>query len=134
MENISISNLFPGSIISNKPLDVKSIYNYAYNKRSNEKHFTMKEITSLKEQRLQKIYDEYRKLYRSCIKKIRIANKLKYTTIIFEVPEVVFNCSGYVSLECMDYIKSKLDGLGFKTEVGMIGRAHALSIRWDNIK
>lgn len=116
MQNISISNLFPKSKFHNRVLDVYSLCHVDENKLEDEE-FSVKSLIIERQEKQQQIYDEYRKLYRICLSKIKQANKINRSNLIYTVPKHVYGCTGYFAFECIDYIQTKLDALEFATTI-----------------
>lgn len=130
MENISINSLFPKSRFHNRSLDVYSLCNPEENKLE-DVEFSVKQLILDKQERQQRIYDEYRRLYRICLSKITLANKINRSNLIHEVPLTVYGCTQYIPIECLDYIKTKLDALGFTTDIQSETK---ILIDWKNIE
>lgn len=130
MQNISISNLFPKSRFHNRVLDVYSLCNVDENKLEDEE-FSVKSLIIERQERRQLIYDEYRKLYRICLSKIKQANKINRTNLIYTVQKTVYGCTGYIPFECLHYIQTKLEALQL---TATIQDEYTILIDWKDIE
>ena len=128
MDNISLNNLFPNAKISNTPLDVRTLYDF--DDKIKKKEFNVKSLIIEKEEKQQKIYDEYRRIYSILLTRIKAANKLNKTSLIYKIPIAVYACNNYLPIECLDYIENKLVELGFEIE---IMSETSIFVNWTNL-
>ena len=136
MDQININNLFPKNkhADKNNPLDVKTLF--ASNPPLGEKkkvEFSVDGLLSHKEERKRKIRDQYRKIYYMVLNKIKMVNKINDTTdIIYDVPEAIFGMKHYSSIECLDYIESKLRSLYYMDTLKLSNKS--IFISWKHIE
>jgi hypothetical protein len=126
MDNININNLFPLSNSRSsvdKPLDVTSLYNFD-RPQNIELEANVKEKKRI-------IHNRYRKITDMCLNKIKSANKINKTDIVFNIPLTVFGCHEYNSDECLDYMEYKLRKLYMDT---YILSKTAIFVSWLNIE
>jgi hypothetical protein len=102
MNKFNINELFNVNIDQdNKVLDVKSIYQPV-------RSFNIKMILDNKNRKRKTLLDIYIKLYNICVKKIEIANSLNKSDLLYTVDAFMPNVPEYNSLDCINYIKTKL--------------------------
>lgn len=131
MNNININNLFSVSS-SNKILDVHSLY-YPKDNISNTQtkmDFSVDNLINEREERKKKVIEQYKKLFYLCLKKIKMANKLNKTDIIFDIPDAIFMFPEYSIIDCMKYINEKLQKLYMET---LILSDKTIFITWKDI-
>lgn len=133
MHNISVGNLFPTNGSNYKPLDVYTIYNINNPTIKSElkEEFNVKKLIKERKDRQLKVYEQYKKMYRLCLNKIKSANKMQTYEIIYEVPHAIFRCPEYVSVDCLNYLEKKLKKLKFEVEIVSLNSVY---VNWDNIK
>lgn len=131
MDNISVGNLFPSNGSNYKPLDVHSLYNTKETKLKREEEFSVINLIKERKDKQQKVYDQYRKIYRMCLNKIKAANKMNKYEILYEVPDAIFRCPDYMSVECLDYLEIKLKKLKFDVKVVSF---NTIYINWENLE
>lgn len=78
--------------------------------------FDVKEILKEKEQNRGKIIKNYNELYKACLRKMDITNKvLKKTDMIFSLKDYKTNTVDFNPEECINYIDNKLEDLKVDT-------------------
>jgi hypothetical protein len=132
LRGICVGNLFPTNETKYEPLDVYSLYNIQENKTKQTEEISVSSLIKQKKDKLQKVYDEYRKIYRMCLTRIKMANKISIYSIYYEIPIAVFRCPEYSQIECLDYISSKLKKLP-QFEINII-LPNILFINWSELK
>lgn len=111
MDKINIENLFHCKTNnSSKMLDVKAI-------TKNQKSFDTDILIETRERKRKTLLNYYIKFYNTCLKKIEIANNLGKTDLLYTVTEFIPNCIEYKPIECIKYIKNKLDNDLFDTYI-----------------
>ena len=110
MEKINIESLFNCKTAStqSKTIDVATI-------ASIPKTSHVGIILKANERKRIFLLNYYRKEYESCIKKIEAANSLGKTDLLFTVTESIRSHPEYDSIECVNYIKEKLEDNYFDT-------------------
>jgi hypothetical protein len=141
MDNININNLFPLSNSRSsvdKPLDVTSLYNFDRPQNieleanvKTEINFSVESIINERKEKKRIIHNRYRKITDMCLNKIKSANKINKTDIVFNIPLTVFGCHEYNSDECLDYMEYKLRKLYMDT---YILSKTAIFVSWLNIE
>ena len=102
MNKFNINELFNVNINQdNKVLDVKSIYQPV-------RSFNIKMILDNKNRKRKTLLDIYIKSYNICVKKIEIANSLDKSDLLYTVDAFMPSVPEYNSLDCINYIKTKL--------------------------
>lgn len=134
MDNISVNSIFSVND-SGKALDVHSLYNRGKStgvtsKRSSKPVFSVDALIADREDREKKVVEEYKGVFHKCLKKIKLANKMNKSDIIFEVPQTIFMCPGYNYHVCINYINKRLHKLYMDTSI-LTDRT--LFITWINI-
>lgn len=114
MDKISISNLFPTSS-DFRPLDVYSLYNTKEQRIQNQLNFNIDRLVKLREEKKNKIFIQYDKIFNMCLKKINRANDLYKTEVIFDIPEGIYGQNDYNPLQCIEYINKKLHDMCLDT-------------------
>ena len=117
MNNICVDNLFNYKKSDHEPLTVYTLYNPHKIREKKEVKLSVNELIREQEIKKKKIKKEYRKIYRLSMSKIKLANKMKQNYVMYEVPESVYRCPDYNSLECLIYVQKKLRKLKFSTEI-----------------
>lgn len=113
MDKISIDVLSSNQNYGNSQgnLDVYSICS----KTDNNEKFNVQNLIQTRNDRRQKLLDFYVKIYKICLEKINRANSINKTDIVFEVPDLIFECADYSSAGCLEFIENKLRGLYIDT-------------------
>ena len=128
MDKININNLFGGT--NNKPLNVHTLYDTQGNKDREKVSLNIERLIHLRDERKNRVLVQYEKTYTSCINKITIANELNKTDITFTAPDTSFGYTDYNVVDCVNYIKTKLDELKLDT---MVLSDNTLYISWLNL-
>lgn len=89
--------------------------NIVREERYNTNKFDTRELIEIKNKKIKYLYENYNKYYNYCIQKIKNANNLKKTDIIFSVPTTIFNNNEYNSDNCINFIETKLKKHEFDT-------------------
>ena len=112
MERINIESLFNCKTHNNssKTLDIKSI-------SQPKKSFDIENLIETRERKRKRLLNYYLKFHENCLKKIEIANNLAKTDLLYSVTPTIINFPEYNSLECIKYIKNKLDQEYFDTYI-----------------
>lgn len=114
MDKINIENLFhcKTKLVSNSSniLDVNSIVH-------NNKSFNINDLIETREKKRILLLNNYIKYYDKCLKKIEIANNLDKTDLLYSVDEYILDCPEYKSIDCIKYIKNKLEQDFFDTYI-----------------
>ena len=123
MDKINIDTLFPR--LTNIPrygaLDVRSLIS------RNGKQKDIDNIIQAKELKRKRLLKYYKNIYKICIEKIKCANSLGKTDIIYEIPPFVCGCDDYNVKNCLDFIETKLRNSHFDT---YIIKPSSLFISW----
>lgn len=114
MDRISVSNLFPATR-NFEPLNVNNLYNTRDQKTKNKLTFNIDKLIKLREERKQKIFAQYDKIFNICLNKITLANSLNKTEVTYDVPEAVYGHLDYNIIDCIAYINEKLEQMHFDT-------------------
>lgn len=130
MDKISINNLFP-STNDFQPLDVNTLCNPQENKIKNKINFNIDRLIKLREERKQKIFIQYDKIFNMCLNKINLANNLNKTETMYEVPEVIYGYFDYNSFACLHYIEDKLRNMNMDT---ILYNEKTIYISWLNLE
>lgn len=128
MDQISISNLFPSSS-DFKPLDVYSLYNTKEQRIQNQLNFNIERLVKLREERKNKIFVQYDKIFNACLNKINRANNLHKTEVLFDIPEGIYGHNDYNPLQCIEYIDKKLKDMCLDTLI----LKQSIYISWLNL-
>ncbi len=128
MDKININNLFGGT--NNKPLNVHTLYDTKGNKDKEKVSLNIERLINLRDERKNRVLIQYEKTYNSCLNRITTANELNKTDITFVAPESSFGHIDYNVVDCIDYIKRKLDELKLDT---LILSESTLYISWLNL-
>ena len=111
MDKINIENLFHCKTqSSNKILDVKSIV-------QNKKSFNIDVLIEVREKKRKELLNNYVKYHEKCLQKIEIANNLGKTDLLYTVDQSIADCPEYKSIDCIEFIKNKLEKELFDTYV-----------------
>lgn len=114
MDKINIESLFPAykthHCDNKKTLDVKVI-------SQNQRPFDTNILIETRARKRKILLNHYSKFYETCLKKIEIANNLGKTDLLFTVTEMIFNCPEYKPIDCILYIKKKLNEDLFDTHI-----------------
>lgn len=114
MDQISIGNLFPSSS-DFKPLDVYSLYHTKEQKVQNQLSFNIDRLVKLREEKKNKIFIHYDKIFNMCLNRITRANNLYKTEVLFDIPEGIYGQNDYNPLQCVEHIQKKLNDMGLDT-------------------
>ncbi len=131
MDKINIDNLFSTDSNKKNPLDVYSLYNHYERKVSNNIKFNIDKLINAKEEKKRKVFQHYRKIYNVCLNKIDIANSIRKTDIIYDVPLYIYRCEEYNIVECLEYLEEKLRDIYMDT---LIVPPSSIFISWTNIE
>ncbi|QKF93940.1 hypothetical protein QKU48_gp0482 [Fadolivirus algeromassiliense] len=131
MDKISINNLFPSTSSDFQPLDVNTLYNPQENKIKNKINFNIDRLIKLREERKQKIFVQYEKIFNMCLNKINLANNLNKTEIIYEVPEAAYGYFDYSSQDCLNYIEERLKNMDLDT---LLLDPKTIYVSWLNLE
>lgn len=129
MDKISVSNLFPTST-DYKPIDVYSLFNTNEQKVQNELNFNIDRLVKLREDRKNKIFIQYDKIFGTCLNKITHANNLNKTEVVFDAPEAIYGHRDYNTMACLQYIENKLKDMYLDT---IILENKRIYISWLNL-
>lgn len=141
MNNINIKNIFVNNntYTQNVPQDKTiNINNFSVNtliesntfKKTISDDYIIDKIIKnkiIEKNKIDKLYDE---LYKECLIKINNSIELNLTDIFFSVGLTYFGYPNYNSLECLNYINSKLKEKKFLT---LIMSNKDIFISWKNI-
>lgn len=129
MDRISINNLFPTNDF--QPLDVNNLYNTQGNKAKNKLNFNIDRLIKLREERKQKIFIQYDKIFNMCLNRITLANNLNKTEIVYEVPEAIYGHFDYNIHDCIQYLENKLKDMDLDT---LILNNRTIYVSWLNLE
>lgn len=141
MDRINIGNLFPESSngSSNKPLDIKSLYNPDFNKNKfgqeekiKQVDFDLSKLINKKKDREKRAVLEYKKKFNMILNKIDISHGLDKTDLIYTVDIQVFKCPEYNSMKCLEFIEEKLRKMYMDTLI--LSDNKSIFISWLNIE
>lgn len=125
MDKINIESLFHCKTrSSSRTLDIKAI-------TRSQRPFDTDILIETRERKRVTLLNYYLKFYDTCLKKIEIANNLGKTDLLFTVTESIPNCPEYKPIDCIEYIKKKLDQGFFDTYI--VGN-RTLFITWIYIE
>lgn len=112
MEKINIENLFHCTTHDNtgKALDVKAI-------TQSQKPFDTDILIETRERKRKILLNCYIKFYDKCLKKIEIANNVGKTDLLYSVSESIPNFPEYKPIDCIGYIRNKLENDSFDTYI-----------------
>lgn len=111
MDKINIESLFHCKTHnSSRTLDIKTI-------TKSQKPFNTDTLIETRERKRRTLLNFYLKFYDTCLKKIEVANNLGKTDLLYTVTEFIPNCHEYKSIDCIEYIKKKLDKEFFDTYI-----------------
>jgi hypothetical protein len=115
LKNICIENLIPGNNTSKcnyvkGKLDVNIISkNSKYNEDIDEKcEFNSKILLNNIYEKRKKLRKWILKIYNTCCEKIKLADELGLTDIMFEIPEIILESSEYKHEQAIKYINDNL--------------------------
>lgn len=136
MDRLNINSLFNKKVSNDKSsLNIQTLYNPKLTRKSREitkkVHFNVDNIIIEQEERKKKVINEYKKIFNLCLNKIKTANKINKTDMVFEVPKVIFTCPDYDYRECLEKIEISLRELCMDT---LILSNDTIFISWYNIK
>lgn len=129
MDKICINNLFKGAT-DFKPLDVHTLYDIKGNKDKEKFNLNIDRLIHLRDERENRVHNQYDKTYNTCLGKITTANELNKTSLVFTVPETVYGYFNYSPSECIKYINTKLEIEKFET---LILNDTTIYISWLNL-
>jgi len=129
MDRISINNLFPSSN-DFKPLDVYSLYHTKEQRTTNKINFNIDRLIKLREERKNKIFIQYDKIFNMCLNKINSANNLNKTEIIYDVPDAIYGHVDYNRINCLEYIEQKLKDMCLDT---LVLNNKTIYVSWLNL-
>jgi hypothetical protein len=130
MDKININNLFKGAT-EFKPLNVQTLYDVKGNKEKEKFNLNIDRLINLRDERENKVLEQYEKNYNGCLSKITMANELGKTSVVFTVPETVFGYYNYSPTECIKYTNTRLGSEKFDT---LVLSDNSLYISWLNLK
>lgn len=110
MEKINIENLLHCKINSTNSLDIESM-------TKRRKPFDTDSLIKTREIKRKRLLNYYIKFYDNCLKKIEIANNLGKTDLLYCVDTIIYDCPEYRPIDCIKYIKNKLDQDFFDTYI-----------------
>jgi hypothetical protein len=129
MEYLNINNLFGcNAPINDNPLSLKDLDRSQHNKKQ---EFNIQSLVNKNKEHKEYAYKKYKELYEYCLSKISVANKIGKNEIMFEIPSYIYRAKSYDSVECLKYIKGKLEKMNIETYI--ISKTSIL-ISWINIK
>ena len=129
MDKITINNIFSKSTGRTRPLTVQTLFNPPKINKYNR--LDVDSLLKVHEDRHKKVLQQYERIYEMCSKRIRVANNLNKSEIIYEVPTARFMCPGYKSEECLKRLEKGLDELYMDT---MILNSTSIFISWKNMR
>ena len=124
MNKININNIFGPNKklkeIDNKKEDCLNINNLVKNNVfenfiSND--FLIQKIKNNKQKNNYKLYDLYELFYTKCLKNINNNIDSLFDSLIFNVDLFQYGYEKYSSLDCLGYIKYKLNSVGFYADI-----------------
>lgn len=141
MNGININNLFPslnGASTTNHPIDIRTLYSSSRQTPSTIEN-SYKQVNSFDLHKMletPKIKQEqanafYKKRFDMILNKIGNAHNFNMTSIICDVPPIVFRCPMYNPQACLDYIEDRLRKLYMDT---LILGDRSVFISWVNIE
>lgn len=134
LNNFNISTFFPnedGTINNNNGnFTVNSLFK-KIPEQNNVNNFDSKVLLKTLKQRRKKLLFTYMNMYNLCCVKIKEANTYAITDIIFEVNNINHECVGYSPLQCLLFIKKKLDEQLIETHI--MNPTH-IFITWYNLE
>ena len=133
MNKINIDNLFnnTGKEEQYRPLDVYSLYNPQKNLEEKEINFSVERLINHRKEKKNRVIDEYKKIFRMCLKKVDVANKLNTYDIVYEIPIAIYRCNEYRPTDCLNFIEERLKKLFLDTYVIS---DYSVFISWKNIE
>jgi hypothetical protein len=133
MNKINIDNLFnnTGKEEQYRPLDVYSLYNPQKNLEDKEINFSVDRLINHRKEKKNRVIDEYKKIFRMCLKKVDVANKLNTYDIVYEIPIAIYRCNEYRPKDCLNFIEERLKKLFLDT---CVISDYSVFISWKNIE
>ena len=138
MDLINIDNLFgkykEGGIIcyENRPIDIKLLYKPINGKRNKGYvDFSIDQLLKEQEERKMIVIKEYKKYFNMCLKKIKSANKLGKVDMDFSVPDSIYRCPNYNSVDCLLFIDERLKKLYLDTYIYSLNQMY---VSWKNVE
>jgi hypothetical protein len=110
MDKINIENLsnYKTQNNPNRTLDVKTVI-------QSNKTFNITSLLLVREKKRKQLLEYYNSFHRQCLRKIEAVNKLGKTDLLYTVDIQVPNCPEYKPLDCIEFIKKKLEQDSFDT-------------------
>lgn len=108
MENFSVKTLCPNAKVLSKNNKIFGIDNIILPNENTEKEFNVNELIKVRKQKRKKLLETYMKFYNQSLKDIETANSINKTDIFFKIPDSVYDCNEYKSVECIEFIQKKL--------------------------
>lgn len=117
MDKISIDTLFPSKSGKRRynNINTKNLFPNESKLDTSLPYLDPDELIEERKTREHKMKNLYRKMLAHCINKIKTANSMDLTDIVYEVPLSVYMYPKYKSIECLDYIEKKLRQLDIDT-------------------
>lgn len=128
MDKININNLFKGAEI--KPFNVHTLCDVRNKKEKEKVELNIDRLINIRDERENKVLEHYTKIYESCLKKINAANELLKTSLMFSVPESIFAVPNYDTVNCIEFIETKLKNEKFDT---LVINDTTIYISWLNL-
>jgi len=130
MDRININNLFPLAV-TNRPLDINSLFNTKENLKENKINYDLDRLMNLRDNRKKRVLVCYEKIFSMCMTKIKIANNIYKTSIVYDLPLNVYGYN-YVVEDCMQFVNAKLRELKFDTE--LITDGPSIYVSWEKLR
>ncbi|CAH6421683.1 Hypothetical protein KVN_LOCUS413 [uncultured virus] len=133
MDKINIGNLFNNyKNDKHTSIDTNNIFDREKRSEDNIKNnFSVQKIIQSKHERKNKLTKNYKKIYNICLKRIDLANKLNITEIIYDVPQIIYGCEEYSTIDCLKYIEKNLQDIKFDT---LLLNKKSIFISWFNLE
>lgn len=133
MDKISIDTLFPSKSGKRKYNNVNTESLFPNESRLNTSlpYIDSNELIEERKTKEHMIKNIYKKMLTHCINKIKTANSLDFTDIIYEVPIMVYMYPKYNSIDCLEYIEKKLRKSDIDT---LILNQNNIFVTWLNVE
>ncbi len=118
LKSLNIENLFYSG--SSKPhTNGKLDINTLFKKKSQDSDFSFDSDILLNgvRKRKNKLSEVYANYYKGCCERVTMASNAGVTDIFYEVPDNIIECTDYVSLDCLKYIKERLRDQYISTKI-----------------
>lgn len=130
MDHINLNNMFPSANDAKSGnLTIDALFKPANKEDMGKVHFDIDKLHKQREDMTNKVVFQYRKMFNICLEKIKSTNKFNKSTLLYEIPKLVYMQNNYDSAACLDFIQDKLNKLNIYSQ---IVSDTAMFIDWTN--